>query len=56
LRAALASHQSSGGVFFDSRAWLITARRPSHAHWGTGMKYTHATTAQWPKQAARRDR
>ncbi len=28
LRAALANHQSSGGVFFDSRAWLITARRP----------------------------
>jgi SAM-dependent methyltransferase len=28
LRAALATHQSSGGVFFDSRAWLITARRP----------------------------
>lgn len=27
LRAALATHQSSGGVFFDSRAWLITARR-----------------------------
>ena len=28
LRAALASHHSSGGVFFDSYAWLITARRP----------------------------
>jgi SAM-dependent methyltransferase len=28
LRAALVTHQSSGGVFFDSRAWLITARRP----------------------------
>jgi hypothetical protein len=28
LRAVLANHQSSGGVFFDSRAWLITARRP----------------------------
>jgi ubiquinone/menaquinone biosynthesis C-methylase UbiE len=28
LRAALATHQSSGGVFFDPRAWLITARRP----------------------------
>jgi hypothetical protein len=28
LRAALATHQSGGGVFFDSRAWLITARRP----------------------------
>ena len=27
LRAALATHQSSGGVFFDSRAWLITGRR-----------------------------
>ncbi len=28
LRAALAAHQSGGGVLFDSRAWLITARRP----------------------------
>ena len=28
LRAALANHHSSGGVFFDSYAWLITARRP----------------------------
>jgi ubiquinone/menaquinone biosynthesis C-methylase UbiE len=28
LRAALATHHSSGGVFFDSHAWLITARRP----------------------------
>jgi hypothetical protein len=27
LRAALATHQSSGGVVFDSRAWLITAHR-----------------------------
>ncbi len=27
LRAALANHHSSGGVFFDSYAWLITARR-----------------------------
>ena len=28
LRAALANHHSSGGVSFDSYAWLITARRP----------------------------
>ena len=28
LRAALATHQSNGGVLFDSRAWLITAHRP----------------------------
>jgi hypothetical protein len=28
LRAALATRQSSGGVFFNSHAWLITARRP----------------------------
>jgi SAM-dependent methyltransferase len=27
LRAALTAHQSGSGVFFDSRAWLITARR-----------------------------
>ena len=27
LHAALAAHQSGSGVFFDSRAWLITARR-----------------------------
>jgi hypothetical protein len=27
LRAALAAHQSSGGVLFGSRAWLITAHR-----------------------------
>ena len=27
-RAALANHHSRGGVFFDSYAWLITARRP----------------------------
>lgn len=27
LRGALAAHQSGSGVFFDSRAWLITARR-----------------------------
>ena len=28
LRAALATHHSSGGVLFDSRAWLITAHHP----------------------------
>jgi SAM-dependent methyltransferase len=26
LRAALTTHQGSGGVFFDSHAWLITPR------------------------------
>ncbi|TDD26028.1 class I SAM-dependent methyltransferase [Actinomadura sp. KC06] len=28
LRAALAAHDTGGGVYFDSRAWIITARRP----------------------------
>ena len=27
LRATLAAHNTDGGVYFDSRAWLITARR-----------------------------
>jgi ubiquinone/menaquinone biosynthesis C-methylase UbiE len=27
LRAALDAHTSNGGVFFDSRAWIVTARR-----------------------------
>jgi hypothetical protein len=27
LRATLAAHDTGGGVFFDSRAWIITARR-----------------------------
>jgi SAM-dependent methyltransferase len=27
LRATLAEHQTTDGVFFDSRAWIITARR-----------------------------
>ena len=27
LRAALAAHQASGGVFFDARTWIIAARR-----------------------------
>jgi SAM-dependent methyltransferase len=27
LRATLAEHETSSGVFFDSRAWIITARR-----------------------------
>jgi SAM-dependent methyltransferase len=27
LRATVTAHQSGGGVFFDLRAWLITARR-----------------------------
>jgi SAM-dependent methyltransferase len=28
LRAAVAEHESGSGVWFDSRAWLIAARRP----------------------------
>jgi hypothetical protein len=28
LRATLAEHQTSGGVFFDARTWIIAARRP----------------------------
>ena len=28
LRAAVAAHESGNGVWFDSRAWLIAARRP----------------------------
>ena len=28
LRATLAEHETDGGVYFDSRAWIITARRP----------------------------
>jgi hypothetical protein len=28
LREALSAHQSDDGVWFDSRAWIITARRP----------------------------
>jgi SAM-dependent methyltransferase len=28
LRATLDSHDTGGGVYFDSRAWIITARRP----------------------------
>jgi SAM-dependent methyltransferase len=27
LRATLAAHDTGGGVYFDSRAWIITARR-----------------------------
>ena len=27
LRATLAAHQTGEGVLFDSRAWIITARR-----------------------------
>jgi hypothetical protein len=27
LRATLADHDTGRGVFFDSRAWIITARR-----------------------------
>ena len=28
LRATLAKHHRAGGVWFDSRAWVVTARRP----------------------------
>jgi SAM-dependent methyltransferase len=28
LRELLAAHLTGGGVFFDSRAWIVTARRP----------------------------
>jgi ubiquinone/menaquinone biosynthesis C-methylase UbiE len=28
LREALSAHQSDDGVWFDSHAWIITARRP----------------------------
>jgi hypothetical protein len=31
LRATLAAHDIGRGVFFDSRAWIITARRASAA-------------------------
>jgi len=27
LRAILAAHQTGGGVLFDARTWIITARR-----------------------------
>jgi hypothetical protein len=27
LRATLDAHNTDGGVYFDSRAWIITARR-----------------------------
>jgi hypothetical protein len=28
LRATLAAHETGSGVLFDSRAWIVTARRP----------------------------
>ncbi|WP_329282059.1 class I SAM-dependent methyltransferase [Streptomyces sp. NBC_01451] len=28
LRATLDAHNTDGGVYFDSRAWIVTARRP----------------------------
>ena len=28
LRATLVAHQTSEGVFFDARTWIIAARRP----------------------------
>jgi len=27
LRSTLDAHDSGGGVYFDSRAWIVTARR-----------------------------
>ncbi|MGC4868196.1 hypothetical protein ACLQ3B_22510 [Micromonospora sp. DT53] len=27
LRATLDAHDTDGGVYFDSRAWIVTARR-----------------------------
>ncbi|MBN9101962.1 MULTISPECIES: hypothetical protein [unclassified Pseudonocardia] len=27
LRATLDAHDTGGGVYFDSRAWIVTARR-----------------------------
>jgi SAM-dependent methyltransferase len=30
LRAAVAAHETADGVYFDSRAWLITARSTAH--------------------------
>jgi hypothetical protein len=29
LRDTLTAHHTDGGVYFDSRAWIITARRRS---------------------------
>jgi hypothetical protein len=31
LRAALAAHMGDAGVWFDSRAWIVTARRAERA-------------------------
>jgi hypothetical protein len=31
LRAILAAHDAGGGVFFDSRAWIVTATLPGRA-------------------------
>jgi hypothetical protein len=28
LRATLAAHETSEGVFFDARTWIVAARRP----------------------------
>jgi hypothetical protein len=30
LRTTLAAHETDDGVLFDSRAWIVTARRPTH--------------------------
>lgn len=32
LRTTLAAHETNDGVLFDSRAWIVTARRPPHGH------------------------
>ena len=31
LRATLAAHDTGGGVYFDSRAWIVTATLPGRA-------------------------
>jgi SAM-dependent methyltransferase len=32
LREAIAAHASHDGVWFNSRAWIVTARRPAREH------------------------
>ena len=43
LRAAVAQHQTGQGVFFESRAWLVTARRCS---WVPGSGHPAPTRGQ----------
>lgn len=53
LRAALANHHSSGGVFFDSYAWLITAGRLTRSlRNGHQVRARHHRAAQPASQAA----